>query len=70
MDTYRILEDGEQIWQGRAYNSEHAEEKAFADEVPGSLNRYTLQSWGQVKVSSQIKTGGWVTVYRDACLTS
>ena len=59
---------GETVWQGRAYDARHAEEKAFWDESPGSMERFTLQKWGRVKLSRQISGEGWVTIYRDACL--
>jgi hypothetical protein len=54
-----MLEDGEVSWTGRARNPEHAEEKCFADEEPGSLVAYTLQYWSE---SSQ----SWMTIYKDA----
>ena len=56
MKTYRLLENGEVFWQGRAHDPEHAAEKAFWDEQPASLCRYTLQYWGKVN---------WVTVYKN-----
>jgi hypothetical protein len=65
---YRILEDENEFWRGKAYNSEHAEERCFSDEEPGSLVRYTLQKWGRVKISSTMHDDGWVTVYKNACL--
>lgn len=65
MKFYRLLEDGEEIWRGKALDIEHAEERAFWSEQPGSLCRYTLQYWGQVKISSEMKTAGWVTVYEN-----
>lgn len=65
---YRMLADGEQEWQGRAWDTEHAEERCFYDEEPSSLIRYTLQKWGRVKLSSQIWGEGWITVYENQCL--
>jgi hypothetical protein len=59
MRTYRMLENGETSWSGQARDAEHAEEKCFADEEPGSLVAYTLQYWSE---SSQ----SWVTIYKDA----
>lgn len=70
MKTFRLLEDGEEIWRGKACDVEHAEEKAFWDETPGSFQRYTLQRWGSVKISSTMKAAGWVTVYAEQRLTS
>jgi hypothetical protein len=67
---FRLLDSatGETVWQGRAYDACHAEEKAFWDESPGSMERFTLQKWGRVKLSREITGKGWVTLYRDACL--
>jgi hypothetical protein len=56
---YRMLENGEQYWTGKAFDPEHAEERAFWDEEPGSYPRYTLQQWNGKK---------WVTIYKDECL--
>lgn len=63
-----MLEDGEQAWQGMAYDVESAEEKCFYDDGPFSLVKYTLQKWGRVKLSSQISGDGWVTVYQNESL--
>ena len=68
MDTYRMLEDGEESWRGKAHDVEHAEEKCFYDEPPGSLVRYTLQKWGKVKISSTMTDNGWVTIYENQAL--
>ncbi len=65
---FRFLQNGEEIWQGRANDADHAEERAFWDETPGSLERFTLQRWGRVKLTKQISGMGWITVYSDACL--
>lgn len=62
---YRMLEDGETIWQGRAHEAAEAEERAFYDEPPGSLCAYTLQRWGKVKISSSMTDDGWVTIYEN-----
>jgi hypothetical protein len=70
INTYRLLEDGEELWRGKAYDAEHAEEKAFSDEPPGSIPRYTLQRRGVVKLSRQIQSMGWITVYKDERLSS
>jgi hypothetical protein len=59
MKWYRMLEGGEQYWAGRAYDANHAEERAFWEDEPGSYPRYTLQRWDGKK---------WVTIYKDACL--
>lgn len=69
MTTYRMLEDGEESWRGKAHDVEHAEEKCFYDEPPGSLVRYTLQRWGTVKFSKQLSGPGWVTVYENQALS-
>jgi hypothetical protein len=68
--TFRFLQHGEEVWRGSAYDAEHAEERFFDawDEVPGSLERYTLQRWGTVKYTSTLKGKGWVTVYENANL--
>jgi len=68
LTTYRMLEDGEESWRGKARDAEHAEEKCFYDESPGSLVRYTLQKWGKVKISSTMTDDGWVTVYENQAL--
>jgi len=69
---YRMLQDGGEVWRGKAYDTEHAEERCFAvwDECPGSLERYTLQYWGKVKISRTMTDDGWVTVYENQCLAS
>ena len=64
---YRMLCDGEQEWTGRAQNPEHAEQKCFRDEEPGSLCRYTLERWQPAPGAPQ--RGKWVTIYKDASLT-
>jgi len=54
--VFRMLCDGEEEWRGRAYDANHAEERAFYNEEPASLCRYTLQVW----------TGAaWRDVYRN-----
>lgn len=63
-----MLQDGEEMWQGRAYDIEHAEDRCFYHDSPGSLERYTLQRWGKVKVSREISVDGWVTVYENQSL--
>ena len=68
---YRMLDtDGNEQWRGRACDAGHAEEKCFWDESPGSLERFTLQKWGKVKLSSSITTAGWVTVYANQSLSA
>lgn len=65
-----MLQDGEEVWRGKAYDAEHAEERFFDawDESPGSLERYTLQRWGLVRVASWSRIPGWVTVYENQAL--
>ncbi len=67
---YRMIDSatGETVWSGRACDADHAEEKCFWDESPGTLERFTLQKWGRVKLSRQITGAGWITVYRNQCL--
>jgi len=67
---YRMQQHGETVWQGHARNDYHAEERFFdaGDETPGSLERYTLQRWGTVKLGPTMRGKGWVTVYADQCL--
>ena len=60
LKRYRMLENGEVSWTGRARNPEHAEERCFHDEEPGSLVRYTLQVEGG--------EGIWTSLYADAHL--
>jgi hypothetical protein len=67
-ELYRMLEDGEEFWRGPAYGVDHAEERAFFDESPGSIPRYTLERWGRVKYSKQLTGKGWVTVYKNEFL--
>ena len=68
---YRMLDTptGETTWSGYAYSPEHAEEKCFYDETPGSLERFTLQVWGKVKISRTMSQDGWKTVYENQCLS-
>jgi hypothetical protein len=63
LETYRLLEDGEETWKGKAYSPEQAEERAFFDESPSSQIKYTLQRWGRVQVSRENHVLGWVTLY-------
>ena len=65
---YRMLADGEQEWSGRAFNTEHAEERCFFNEEPGSLVKYTLQKWGRKKISSTMTMENWITVYENQSL--
>jgi len=66
---YRMLDNqGETVWNGKAYDEEQAEERCFFDESPGALERFTLQRWQDVKVTKSIKTKGWVTIYENQCL--
>jgi hypothetical protein len=65
---FRITQDGSTVWQGRAYDVEHAIEKAFFDETPGTLERFDMDRWGRVKLSRSIKSQGWVNVFRNECL--
>lgn len=68
MKTYRILEDGEQLWKGLAHDPDHALEKCFNDEEPGSLCRYTLQEYRMIKLSKSNKGMGWHTHMENANL--
>ena len=70
MNYYRILQDGHEIWRGKAYDTQDAEERCFDawDETPGSLERFTLQRWGAVKLTSSIKGKAWITIYANQCL--
>ena len=63
-----MLADGEQEWSGRAFNTEHAEERCFFDEEPNSLVKYTLQRWGNKKISSSMTMKDWITVYENQSL--
>lgn len=56
MKTYRMLENGEEVWRGKAWDVEHAEEKIFWDESPCMYIKYTLEYWNKEK---------WVTVYEN-----
>ncbi len=70
--TFRMLQDGEEVWRGKAYDAEHAEARFFDawDESPGSLERFTLQRWGLVRVASWSwsRIPGWVNVYENQVL--
>lgn len=71
MKTYRMLDsEGNVTWQGKAYDVGHAEEKCFYDETHGSLERFTLQVWGKVKISREMKRDGWVTIYKNETLSA
>lgn len=60
-----MLENGEQFWSGKAWDAEHAEERCFYDEEPGSLVKYTLQKWGTKKISHSMTMQDWITVYEN-----
>jgi hypothetical protein len=64
---FRIWQDGNLFWEGRAYDVEHAEEKCFSDDSPGSLERFTMHKGNACK-----KTGitRWVCVYENECLAA
>ncbi len=62
---YRMLADGEQEWSGKAWDTEHAEERCFFHEEPSSLVKYTLQKWGTKKISSTMTMQDWITVYEN-----
>jgi hypothetical protein len=64
LKRYRMLENGEVFWTGRARNPEHAEERCFSDEEPGELVRYTLQVFEDVEGGEEI----WTSLYTDAHL--
>jgi hypothetical protein len=68
--TFRMLCDGEEEWRGAAFDAEHAEERCFYYEPPAASSRYTLQKWGRVKLTRQISTAGWVTVYKNQSLAT
>jgi hypothetical protein len=61
---------GEETWRGKAYDVSHAEEKCFFDESPGTFEKFTLQYWGNVKLTRQIKSKGWKTIYKNETLTN
>lgn len=63
MKTFRILEDGDQYWQGRAYDADHALERCYDDGGPGSLVKVTIEKWGKVKLSRALRAPGWVKVW-------
>ena len=71
MKTYRMLDEhGNETWRGKAFDVSHAEEKCFFDESPGSMERFTLQLWGPVKLTRQITSNGWRTIYENECLAN
>jgi len=71
MKTYRMLDsEGNETWRGQARDIEHAEERCFYTESPGSLERFTLQVWGRVKLTTEITSKGWVTLYKNESLAS
>jgi hypothetical protein len=60
---FRVLEDGHEIWRGAAYDTDHAWERCFWDEEPGSIPVYRLEKAGKVKISSTMTQPGWVKVW-------
>lgn len=59
----------EPVWTGKAYDAQHAIERAFYDETPGSLERYDIQVWSTAKIYSGIAgTGHWKTLETNVCL--
>lgn len=60
--TFRVLESGEEVWRGTAYDEDNALDKCFFDENPGNLT-YTLEKWGKVKYSRELSGPGWVKVW-------
>ncbi len=59
---YRILEDGEQIWQGKAWSENKALELALGEETGDSL--YEIQRWGDKKISSVASMKDWIFCWR------
>lgn len=60
MKSFRILENGEPYWHGRAYDTDHALEKCYDDGGPGSLVSVTVEEWATVKLGSILRGKGWV----------
>ncbi len=60
MNTYRILENGEPYWQGRAHDCDHALERCYDDGGPGNLVTIEIQEWAKVQISSTMRAPGWV----------
>jgi hypothetical protein len=59
MSFYKIQENGEDFWTGRAQDVDGAIEKCYADDSPGSLVDITVLVWGSVKLSTEIRSKGW-----------
>jgi len=68
MKNFRIFEDKELYWEGKARDPEHAEERAFWDDQPGALCRYTLQEHRKIRLSKSNWGMGWFTHYKNAPL--
>lgn len=60
MKTFRILENSGVYWHGKAHNIDHALEKCYDDETPGSLTLLQVDEWATVHFTKQIKGKGWV----------
>lgn len=60
MKRFRVSEDGEVYWTGKAYDVDHALEKCYDDGGPGSLVTVKVEAEGQVKISSTMSEPGWV----------
>ena len=64
MKTYRISEDGEHYWTGRAFDMYHALEKCYDDGGPGSLVTVTVEVSALIKVTKRIETMGWRKIWQ------
>lgn len=63
---YRIQEDGDTYWTGRAYNPEHALELAYDDGGPGSCIALTVQRHASKKLPGGCRVPYWKTVWTGA----
>lgn len=61
-NLYRVLEDGEQIWSGKAFSEDEALELALGEET--SNLTYEIQRWGNKKISRSMSMKDWVFCWR------
>lgn len=70
MNHYRIREDGEIAWQGKATDADDALERFFEDEDPSPSIFYTVEVFGEVQFSKTIKGKGWTTAFSGRLISS
>jgi hypothetical protein len=62
MQTYRLLEDGEEVWRGRAESVDDALDKAFTSEDVDECF-LAVEGWQKQLIAREMKAYGWVRLW-------